>query len=267
MNGNRGQDRQDPHNCLIDSWSLRNEESVIIWRIGAFESSLSLHNNTFNNSVLCITELLTNETQIMSAYFPQMNCVYRLTARWLEETQSADGVSLNFVLPKLQNTTDMYDEPIWLLKSKYNWILSLLLLLHFHHQSPSLSVSHSLTFSISLWPPSSVIFLLFFHSLQFRLVPSFIFPPSLYISDALFHCRFQVCLFYFLPFEFLFHSLLLFSHTLPFVLSIFFWNNNHPSRAAGVHTVEYSGYAILPPLCENTECYAVAPWSHQCREK
>lgn len=59
---------------------------------------------------------------------------------------------------------------------------------------------------------------------------------------------------YFLPFE-LFHSLL-FSHTLPFIHSVSLWNSNHPSWAAGVHTVHihswYADYAVLPPLSENS---------------
>lgn len=58
------------------------------------------------------------------------------------------GSSLSFVLPELQNMTDTYDETIWLLEAEYNWIVPLFL--HFRHQSSTLSVCHSLTFSISL---------------------------------------------------------------------------------------------------------------------
>lgn len=41
-----------------------------------------------------------------------------------------------------------YDETVWRLEAGFNWILPRSL--HFHHQSSSLSVSHSLTFSLSL---------------------------------------------------------------------------------------------------------------------
>lgn len=73
----------------------------------------------------------------------------------------------------------------------------------------------------TLTQSSSVIFPFSFHSLQFCLVLFFIFSCSLspWCSVSLLLSSF--CLFYFLPFELLFHSLLLFSHTFPLVCCLF----------------------------------------------
>lgn len=118
---------------------------------------------------------------------------------------------------------------------------------------------HYLSFILLLSPFrfDSVILCNLFAFLSFSAVlscPLLCFALFLYISEALFHCRFQVSVsFIFCRLNSSFTLSPLFSHILPSVHSVSFWNNNHPSRAAGVHTVIYSWYADYAILCPPSE--------------
>lgn len=193
-----------------------------------------VHTASFNDGPRVVSEPQKVRTDLylcfLQKYFinriSDMNALWQMKVTNLtSQSWSAAGVSL----ASLQNMTDTYDEITGRLEARNNWIP--LLSLYF----PPLSVSQPLTRPF-LFDSALLSNLLAFLSLSAVSSHRLLYFLSLYKS-SLFHWAFWT------------HPTLLFSRALPPSFTVSFWNNSHPSRAAGLHTVEYLRYAdytILP---------------------